>query len=191
MKVRELLMKMEGVCSYGFYTRSGNTLNAHPDVHEIMEYLDEDISRFTVWIYDDKDTDIYGKEFDIKRIRCCIYLDRDNEDGMAASIANPLSKGLFDDIQCPYCGAKHFRLGATMTAAIHIPTVIKDGKVVPHGNAPRTTQCTCLECDKNFTIDENNEVHKIPGQEDEHKALIDYVNLESGAFAGVKIAESK
>lgn len=172
MKVRELLMKMVGVCSYGFYTRTGEVINAHPDVNEIMSFLDEDVDHFKVWIYDDKDVDIRGNEINVKRIRCCIYLERGNEDTF--SDINPLSKGLYDDIACPYCGAKHFAVGYMMTTAMYCPTIIKDGKDVTVNRNHSTTHCTCCECHREFTLDENNKVSKIPGQE--NICVIDYSN---------------
>ena len=170
MKVRELLMKMEGVCSYGFYTRSGKVLNAHPNVHEIMDYLDDEVFRFKVWIYDDKDTDIQGKEFDVKRIRCCIYLGRMDEETITD--INPEAKGLYDNIRCPYCGANHFALGYSVTTAMYCPTIIKDGKDVSVNKNQSTTHCTCCECHRDFTIDENGNVNPIPGQEEPAIQLI-------------------
>lgn len=71
-------------------------------------------------------------------------------------------KGLYDDIACPYCGAKHFSVGYTMTTAMYIPQVYKDGKLVDSGvKNHSSTSCHCYACGKDFTFDENQEVHKL------------------------------
>jgi len=75
MTVKELLDKMEGVSSYGVYTKSGEIENTHTDSKTIIKYLDRKVDRFNIWIYDELDKTIFGKEYNAKRIRCCIYLE--------------------------------------------------------------------------------------------------------------------
>lgn len=163
MKLVELLHKMDGVDSYGLYTRTGQVIKSHPTIQDLMGYLKEEVHHFKVWIYDDTDINIQGDKFDVKRIRCCIYLERGTEDTF--SDINLLSKGLYDDVTCPYCGAKHFALGYGITTAVYCPTIIKDGKVIDNDCNSTTYKCTCCECHREFTIDGHNKVSKIPRQE--------------------------
>lgn len=65
---------------------------------------------------------------------------------------NPLSKGLFDDIKCPHCGASYFQVGRSSSTAMYCPTIVKDGKVVSKDRNIYTTEYYCLECGKTFKV---------------------------------------
>lgn len=71
-------------------------------------------------------------------------------------------KGLYDDVVCPYCGAKHFSMGCTTSTALHVTSIVKDGKVLNNGPINHiTTHCHCCNCGKDFTFDEKYESHKV------------------------------
>ena len=55
-------------------------------------------------------------------------------------------------LACPYCGKSHFTMGPTISTCLYSPTVVKEGKVISKDPNSHTTQCHCLECDKDFLI---------------------------------------
>lgn len=70
-------------------------------------------------------------------------------------------KSLYDDIACPYCGAKHFEIGHTTSTAVYIPVIVKDGKLTDPGTHNHSsTDCHCYACGKDFTFDEDHVCHK-------------------------------
>ena len=85
-----------------------------------------------------------------------------NADLCPASLSDDCeSKGLYDDVVCPYCGAKHFSMGYTTSTALYVPQIFINGKLVDNGiKNHTTTHCHCCNCGKDFTFDEKHEVHK-------------------------------
>lgn len=72
-------------------------------------------------------------------------------------------KGFYDDIVCPHCGAKHFSLDYCTSTALHIPSIVKDGKIVESSLHNTVTQhCTCMECGKTFSFEEGNKKEILP-----------------------------
>ena len=68
------------------------------------------------------------------------------------SINNCLSdKGLYSDIVCPHCGAKHFTIGLSFCTAVYYPPVYKDGVNMNLGQNTVTTNYQCLNCNKFWT----------------------------------------
>lgn len=54
-------------------------------------------------------------------------------------------------ITCPHCGKSHFRIDGVSTTTLAVPTIVRDGRVVPQPNINKTrTRCTCLECGEHF-----------------------------------------
>ena len=106
-----------------------------------------------------------------KEFHCFYYEERETEsesdtltyiehsDYFGGNIT-PFSKGLFSDISCPHCGAKHFIVGGSSSTAMYCPTIVKDGKVISEDRNISTTEYRCLECGKTFkTV--NGKVEKI------------------------------
>lgn len=66
---------------------------------------------------------------------------------------NPESQGLYSDVKCPYCGAKHFMEKYSISDSVYRPTIYKDGKVIsPIKDEGITTTFECLDCGKEFKI---------------------------------------
>jgi DNA-directed RNA polymerase subunit RPC12/RpoP len=81
-----------------------------------------------------------------------INLQVGGKDGIIGDV-NPLSKGLFSDIKCPYCGARHFMEKYSISDCVYRPTIYKDGKVIsPIKGEGMTTTFECLECGKEFVV---------------------------------------
>lgn len=54
-------------------------------------------------------------------------------------------------ITCPHCGKSHFKIDGVSTTALAVPTIVRDGHIVPQPNINKTrTLCTCLECGEHF-----------------------------------------
>lgn len=62
----------------------------------------------------------------------------------------PHSHDLFADIECPYCGAKHYKVGGSSSTAMYCPIIVEDGKVVSKDRNIYTTEYHCLDCGKTF-----------------------------------------
>lgn len=59
--------------------------------------------------------------------------------------------GNVDAITCPHCGKSHFRVDGVTTTAVSMPTIVRDGHIVPQPDVNKTrTRCTCLECGEQF-----------------------------------------
>ena len=56
------------------------------------------------------------------------------------------SKGIYDNIKCPECGAKYFEVGATVSTCVYYPTIIKDGVNINPDRNKSVTTYTCCEC---------------------------------------------
>ena len=66
---------------------------------------------------------------------------------------NPLVKGLYSDIKCPYCGSRHFMEKYSISDCVYRPTIYKDGKVLsPVKGEGMTTTFECLDCGKEFVV---------------------------------------
>ena len=65
---------------------------------------------------------------------------------------NPLSRGLHDDVRCPYCGESDYSLTGSSCTLMYCETRIKDGKVVSKDSNIHTTNCRCNHCGKTFKI---------------------------------------
>ena len=61
-----------------------------------------------------------------------------------------VGKGLYNDIECPYCGAKHYKVGGSSTTAMYCPIIVEDGKIVSKDRNICTTEYHCLDCGKTF-----------------------------------------
>lgn len=73
---------------------------------------------------------------------------------------NPLSKGLHDDVRCPYCGESDYNLTGSTCTLMYCQTRIKNGKVVDSKDRNiHTTHCHCNHCGKTFKI-VNDKVEK-------------------------------
>lgn len=59
-------------------------------------------------------------------------------------------KGLYDDIKCPHCGGKYFKVGASMRTCVYYPPIIKDGVNINPDRNTTTTEYHCLECGKSW-----------------------------------------
>lgn len=56
-----------------------------------------------------------------------------------------------DSVKCPHCGKSHYQVDNAKTTTLSMPTIVRDGHVVPQPDINRTTySCTCLECGKQF-----------------------------------------
>ena len=160
MKVKELLIKMSGVSSYGIYKSNNEPLNAHPTINEMMQYVDREVKSFDVFIYDDTEN---GNK--VKRIRCCISLVDDEltiptplPDNINGLFYKSPQTNIYSDASCPYCGSKHYVLGYGVTTAMYCPPVVKDGKIICEDGNITTHHCTCCECGKEFAINNKGEV---------------------------------
>ena len=59
-------------------------------------------------------------------------------------------------VRCPHCGKSHYRVDGTKTTALSMPTIVRDGHIVPQPDINRTTHsCTCLECGESFETRES------------------------------------
>lgn len=66
-------------------------------------------------------------------------------------------------VKCPHCGKSHYRVDGAKSTALSMPTIIRDGRIVPQPDINRTTySCTCLECGGSFETREN----PLPGMAD-------------------------
>ena len=66
-------------------------------------------------------------------------------------------------VKCPHCGKSHYRVDGAKSTALSMPTIIRDGHIVPQPDINRTTySCTCLECGESFETREN----PLPGMAD-------------------------
>lgn len=54
--------------------------------------------------------------------------------------------GIYDNITCPKCGAKHFEIGSGYCTAVYYPTIIKDGVNINSDHNKSVTTYTCCEC---------------------------------------------
>lgn len=54
--------------------------------------------------------------------------------------------GIYDNIKCPKCGAKHFEIGPCYCTAVNYPTIIKEGVKVNSDHNRFVTTYTCCEC---------------------------------------------
>ena len=57
-------------------------------------------------------------------------------------------------VKCPHCGASHYLEMYHTVTAVNYPTIYKDGEYVNSGHNTQTTRCQCLECGKEFTIND-------------------------------------
>lgn len=57
----------------------------------------------------------------------------------------------FHNKQCPYCGKSYYMENYTTTTAVYYPPVYKDGVNINPDRNQSVTNCTCLNCGKNFT----------------------------------------
>lgn len=87
----------------------------------------------------------------IRKMRPLEHVSAASEESFVGDV-NPLSKGLYDDIRCPFCGAKHFTINYTTSTLVHSPVVVTDGQAEIIGGNKTTTHCTCLNCMKEFTF---------------------------------------
>ena len=55
--------------------------------------------------------------------------------------------------KCPYCGSDYYMEKYSVTAAVYIPRIYKNGKLVSSGEAPSTVVCECMRCHKEFSYD--------------------------------------
>ena len=80
-------------------------------------------------------------------------------------------------IKCPYCGKSHYAENYYTSTCIGWTPVVKDG--VRYDNDPNThtTHCTCLECGKEFLI-ENGESIECE-QHEEPKVVTAEVSLDT------------
>lgn len=78
--VKELLSRMTGVSSIGFYDKNEDYITTHPDANELMLFADELVDHFNVWIYDETHKTIQGQDYNAKLIRCCIYLTKEKSE---------------------------------------------------------------------------------------------------------------
>ena len=75
MTVREYLaINNRGIESIGIYDATGEGLAIHANAKNILPYSEEEIKEVDLGIFDETRKDIFGKEYNAKYIRACIYL---------------------------------------------------------------------------------------------------------------------
>ena len=75
MTVREYLqINNRGIESIGIYDANGEGLAIHADAKNILPYSEEKIKEVNLGIFDETRKDIFGKPYNAKYIRACIYL---------------------------------------------------------------------------------------------------------------------
>ena len=68
-----------------------------------------------------------------------------------------------DSVKCPHCGKSHYRVDSAKSTVLSMPTIVRDGRIIPQPDINRTTySCTCLECGGSFETREN----PLPGMTD-------------------------
>lgn len=56
------------------------------------------------------------------------------------------SRGIYDNIKCPKCGAKYFEVGPSYCTAVYYPPIIKDGVNINTNHNKSITTYNCCEC---------------------------------------------
>lgn len=56
------------------------------------------------------------------------------------------SRGIYDNIKCPKCGAKYFEVGPSYCTAVYYPPIIKDGVNINTNHNKSITTYLCCEC---------------------------------------------
>lgn len=83
-------------------------------------------------------------------ISCDRLTPLDNETTCKLAVGNIYnmfeSEGLYSDIKCPKCGAKHFVVGPSTTTCVYYPPIIKDGKNINPDRNTCTNHYECMEC---------------------------------------------
>ena len=133
---------------YLIFKRTGdpNTKANYPSyITEHKDVAEDFCEEYPEFYYDERDT---GSFISTTGLSSAVYDD------------SCLGKGLYSDIVCPYCGAKHFRLDGCESTAMYCPTIIKDGKVISKDHNTVTEYFRCQECGKRFKK-VGNEIEKI------------------------------
>lgn len=55
------------------------------------------------------------------------------------------------NIQCPFCGESYYQENYTITTSLYCPPVYKNGVNINPDRNQSSTNCTCLNCGKEFT----------------------------------------
>ena len=63
---------------------------------------------------------------------------------------NALKEG--EIIKCPHCGKSYYSMGYMSSTCIGYNRIFKDGVEITKDPNYHTTQCHCLECNKDFCI---------------------------------------
>ena len=126
--------------------------NGKFELSELPEKINEIIDLLNnSFITQDPDT-IYGEVTDtLATISCDRLTPLSNETTCELSVDHLMNmveggEGIYDDIKCPKCGAKHFEVGPSYCTAVYYPTIIKDGVNIATDRNKSTTSYTCCEC---------------------------------------------
>lgn len=74
MSVKELLMAIEGPSTYTIKAKDGTILEDEVGPKEIIKYLDDEVSSFKVWVYDEHKKLPDGSPYTANLICCTISL---------------------------------------------------------------------------------------------------------------------
>ena len=88
MKVKELILKLEGIKSYGLYAKTGEAISVELSPKDCLNYSDCEVQSAKMFIYDYNDKDLFGNTLELKGIRCCIYIDEERNNFIDFSFMN-------------------------------------------------------------------------------------------------------
>ena len=117
-----------------------------PDkINEIIELLNHS------FITQDSDTICASVTDSLATISCDRLTPLPNETTCELTVDHLLnmvegSKGIYDDIKCPKCGAKYFEVGPSYRTLVNYPTIIKDGVNINPDRNRSITSYLCCEC---------------------------------------------
>lgn len=55
-------------------------------------------------------------------------------------------------IKCPHCGESYYRENYSISTSVYYPPIYKDGVNINPDRNKITTNCTCMNCDKDFSF---------------------------------------
>lgn len=136
MKIKPLIKKADG---------RYDLADVPEKINEIIDLLNNSFIT--------QDTDIFEVSNSLVPINCDRLTPFDNEATALQAIQKTNifePKGLYDDIKCPHCGGKYFKIGASMRTCVYYPPIIKDGVNINPDRNTTTTEYHCLECGKDW-----------------------------------------